>query len=108
MVGREVEPPRLGFPPGKRPLLEVRDLFVPRRGVPVQGVSFVLWEGEILGVAGVAGSGQKELVEALAGLRPYRGEVRFLGAPLPRDPARLHALGWPTSPRTGPWGWWGR
>lgn len=62
-------------------------------GVPVQGVSFVLWEGEILGVAGVAGSGQKELVEALAGLRPYRGEVRFLGAPLPRDPARLHALG---------------
>ncbi|BBL82554.1 ABC transporter ATP-binding protein [Thermus thermophilus] len=93
MVGREVEPPRLGFPPGKRPLLEVRDLFVPRRGVPVQGVSFVLWEGEILGVAGVAGSGQKELVEALAGLRPYRGEVRFLGAPLPRDPARLHALG---------------
>ena len=43
MVGREVEPPRLGFPPGKRPLLEVRDLFVPRRGVPDQGVSFVLW-----------------------------------------------------------------
>ena len=68
MVGREVEPPRLGFPPGKRPLLEVRDLFVPRRGVPVQGVSFVLWEGEILGVAGVAGSGQKELCETLTGL----------------------------------------
>lgn len=62
-------------------------------GGPGPGVSFVLWEGEILGVAGVAGSGQKELVEALAGLRPYRGEVRFLGAPLPRDPARLHALG---------------
>jgi len=77
----------------KTPILEVEDLMVPRHGFPVQGVSFALRAGEVLGIAGVAGSGQRELLEALAGLRPYRGRVRFLGRPLPEEPARLYALG---------------
>ncbi|WP_018112256.1 ABC transporter ATP-binding protein [Thermus igniterrae] len=93
MVGRSVAPLPKVPPPREEVVLEVEDLVVPRHGFPVQGVSFALRAGEVLGVAGVAGSGQSELVEALAGLRPYRGSVRFLGQPLPKDPARLYALG---------------
>jgi general nucleoside transport system ATP-binding protein len=45
-----------------------------------RGVSFAVREGEILGIAGVAGNGQRELVEALAGQRePDAGEVRVDG-----------------------------
>ncbi|WP_460171175.1 ABC transporter ATP-binding protein [Thermus sp. FJN-A] len=93
MVGRSVAPPPRVPPPGEEVVLEVKDLLVPRHGFPVQGVSFTLRAGEVLGVAGVAGSGQTELLEALAGLRPFRGEVRLRGKPLPQDPARLFALG---------------
>ena len=55
-----------------RVALEARDLVVrdDRGVVRVDGVSFTLREGEILGVAGVAGNGQSELLEALAGIRP--------------------------------------
>lgn len=40
--------------------------------------SFTIKEGEILGVAGVSGNGQRELVEALAGLRKVKGGKVFL------------------------------
>ena len=65
------------------------------RNLPaLRGVSFALHRGEILGIAGVAGNGQSELVEVLAGLRsPEAGSVRLLGQPLPAHPARLFALG---------------
>jgi simple sugar transport system ATP-binding protein len=44
----------------------------------VDGVSFGVAPGEILGIAGVEGNGQTELVEALAGLRPVvSGSIRF-------------------------------
>ncbi len=55
-----------------RPLLEIRDLTI--RGdegaVAIDGVSFYIRGGEFMGVAGIAGCGQKELCEAIAGLRP--------------------------------------
>jgi ABC-type uncharacterized transport system ATPase subunit len=56
------------------PLLEVRDLVVDdARGLTaVNGVSFSVLPGEILGIAGVEGNGQTELLEALAGLRRAR------------------------------------
>ncbi len=65
------------------------------RNLPaLRGVSFALHRGEILGIAGVAGNGQSELVEVLAGLRnPTAGTLRLLGQPLPPHPARLFALG---------------
>ncbi len=55
-----------------RPLLELRDLTVrnDEGAVAIDAVSFYIRGGEILGVAGIAGCGQKELCEAIAGLRP--------------------------------------
>jgi general nucleoside transport system ATP-binding protein len=55
-------------------LLAVRDLVVNnvRRLTAVDHVSFAIAAGEILGIAGVEGNGQTELLEALAGLRPIR------------------------------------
>lgn len=41
-------------------------------------VSFEARSGEILGIAGIAGSGQRELLEAVAGLYPYDGEITYI------------------------------
>jgi simple sugar transport system ATP-binding protein len=62
--------------------LDVRDLVVMSdRGVPaVRGVSLAVAAGEIVGVAGVSGNGQRELVETLAGQRrPECGAIRVAG-----------------------------
>jgi general nucleoside transport system ATP-binding protein len=64
------------------PTLSITDLKVAddRGQVVVNGVSFEVRAGEILGVAGVAGNGQEELVEALTGLRkPSSGTVTLSG-----------------------------
>ena len=55
-----------------RPLLEIRDLTIKNDegAVAIDHVNFYIRGGEILGVAGIAGCGQKELCEAIAGLRP--------------------------------------
>ena len=75
MVGREIEAVE-GHNPGgvqlDRPVLRVEGLTVegPSRSVnAVAGVSFTVNSGEILGVCGVSGNGQRELAEALAGMR---------------------------------------
>jgi simple sugar transport system ATP-binding protein len=66
------------------PLLEVRDLTVAgaRHAAAVNGVSFTIAPGEILGIAGVEGNGQTELVEALAGLVAARGSIMLAGRDL--------------------------
>jgi simple sugar transport system ATP-binding protein len=67
--------------------LVVRDLFVAsdRGGWGVQGLNLTVQAGEIVGIAGVDGSGQLELMEALAGLRPIaRGEILLAGQPMHR------------------------
>jgi len=55
--------------------LDVRNLTVrdPLRGRVVDGVTFTVSPGEILGIAGVEGNGQTELIEAIAGLRKIDG-----------------------------------
>jgi ABC-type uncharacterized transport system ATPase subunit len=72
MVGREVLL-RVEKRPGDpgEPLLRVQDLVVrDDRGLEaVRGVSFEVRAGEIVGIAGVDGNGQSELIDALAGLR---------------------------------------
>ncbi len=98
MVGRSVhfqvekEPAKPG-----RALLEARDLSAldERDEVAVDGVSLTVREGEVVGIAGVQGNGQTELVEALTGLRPLAGgTVSFLGQDITRALAReRHRLG---------------
>ncbi len=83
MVGREVilQVPKGPAHPGEK-VLEVEDLYVmnEREQVAVDGISFSVRAGEIVGVAGVQGNGQTELVEALTGLRPIlEGTVRIAG-----------------------------
>ncbi|MCP4398698.1 MAG: ABC transporter ATP-binding protein [bacterium] len=83
MVGEAVrmEVPRVSGEK-KDTLLVVRDLVVEdeegkRR---LEEISFTLWGGEILGVAGIAGSGQKQLCEALVGLLKIQsGEILVKG-----------------------------
>jgi simple sugar transport system ATP-binding protein len=84
MVGRE--PPRFDAR-ARRAAGEVvfraEDLAEPRipnRKRRLSGVSFEVHEGEIVGIAGVAGNGQSELVEMIAGLRPFEGESTLSGA----------------------------
>ena len=60
--------------------LEIRNLnCVSEEGLPVvRDVSFTVNSGEILGIAGIAGSGQRELLEAIAGMQPIAGgEIVF-------------------------------
>src|SRR5215468_5750771 len=92
MVGREVllrvdkPPPNTGDA-----LLEVRDLNVnDERGLPaVRGVSFEVKAGEIVGIAGVEGNGQSELIEAITGLRRAEsGEVVVGGGVISHAGAR--------------------
>ena len=68
--------------PGAEALLRVRDLVVdsPRRAAAVNGVSFDVAPGEILGIAGVEGNGQTELLAAIAGLRGVRAGSIAIGA----------------------------
>lgn len=45
----------------------------------LKGISFSIHEGEILGIAGISGNGQKELADVLSGMRPSTdGTIRFL------------------------------
>ena len=52
---------------------------------PLHEVTFELWAGEVLGIAGVDGNGQKHLAEVLAGQRPSRqGRIELAGADITR------------------------
>jgi ribose transport system ATP-binding protein len=70
---------------GDEPKLSVRDLHV---GTRLQGVSFDLRPGEILGIAGLVGSGRSTLLRTLFGdLRPREGAIALNGRPYrPRSP----------------------
>ena len=58
--------------------------------IAVDNVSFVAKSGEILGIAGISGSGQKELLEAIQGLRPIEsGEIVFRN-PKKNQPATFY------------------
>jgi ABC-type uncharacterized transport system ATPase subunit len=98
MVGREVilqvnkEPAQ-----PQEAVLDVRDIQVmdDRGTVAVDGVSLQVRAGEVLGIAGVQGNGQTELVEALTGLRGIEsGTVTIAGQDTTRaTPRRITELG---------------
>ena len=108
MVGRDVLFAAGGESGGERvspnepgpPLLSVEALgHTDDRGVPrLTGVSFDLRAGEILGVAGVAGNGQSELLDVLSGIAPPQsGRITFAGRTItvanPAAPSALRDLG---------------
>jgi len=98
MVGREVQltVDRGTSHPGD-PILTVDDLHAKddRGREVVHGVSFTIRAGEIFGIAGVAGNGQDELVEALTGLRrPTSGSVRLAKSDITgTSPRHVHQAG---------------
>lgn len=93
MVGRDVSLV-VDKTPAKpqAPVLTVENLMVrdERKNLTVRGVSFEVRKGEVLGIAGVQGNGQTELVYALTGLLPIEdGSIRLVEEPIhhssPRD-----------------------
>ncbi len=82
MVGRKVllQVDKVPAKPGEM-VLEVKNLSVTDSGgvQRVKGVSFNIRAGEILGIAGVAGNGQSELLEVLGGYEFGTGEVKING-----------------------------
>ena len=76
MIGRKVEL-NIERPVMEKqePLLEIRNLTIKKDdgSIAIDDVDFYIRAGEILGVAGIAGCGQKELCEAIAGLRKIEG-----------------------------------
>ncbi len=101
MVGREVREPVRHHPDlaGAPVRLAARGLGLPPdrpHAVPLVDIRFELRAGEILGIAGVAGNGQRELVEALAGERPLPAAemLELDGRPVGRvGPAGRRRLG---------------
>ena len=101
MVGRDVLF-TVGGEPGEpgEPILAVEALsHADERGAPrLTGVGFELRAGEILGVAGVSGNGQSELLDILSGIEPPQsGSITFAGrtftADAPPDPSLLRDMG---------------
>jgi len=98
MVGRELMARR----PDRKPssaevVLEVEDISAldDRGNLVVKDVSLTVHRGEVLGIAGVAGNGQKELVEVIVGLRkPVKGRIKIDGRDVTgKSPAEIVELG---------------
>jgi ABC-type uncharacterized transport system ATPase subunit len=92
MVGRDVilRVDKKQAEPGN-PLLTVEDLQVDdERGLEaVRGISFDVRAGEIVGIAGVDGNGQSELIDAITGLRrPKAGRIVVAGEDITRESPR--------------------
>ena len=92
MVGRQLAdifPPKPSAAGDE--MLRVEGVTVPGR---VENASLTLRRGEVLGIAGLVGSGRTELAEAIAGLRSHNGRVTLMGQPLTiRAPADALAAG---------------
>jgi simple sugar transport system ATP-binding protein len=98
MVGRQVllQVDRGSTRPGE-PVLQVAGLkAMDNKALPaLKGVDLTVRAGEILGIAGVEGNGQSELVEVLTGLRPaQKGRVSVAGKEITgRNPRQVRASG---------------
>jgi general nucleoside transport system ATP-binding protein len=86
MVGRELDGGQAARARSARePVLELAQVWADgdRGGAVLKGASLVVRAGEIVAVAGVAGNGQRELAEVVAGMRPAtQGTIRIGGKPV--------------------------
>ena len=83
MVGSELpKPSTLGHTRREEITLALKSVSVPAPGSRdlISNISFDLHAGEVVGIAGVEGNGQAELVEAIMGLRDYTGSIEFHGS----------------------------
>lgn len=89
MFGRPIAlPEREVVPPGE-PILELQDLVVGDHRLRLSRVNLTVRSGEIIGLAGMEGSGQQLFLRACAGLvRPWGGSIRVRGQDLTRKPYR--------------------
>jgi len=91
MVGRKVifQVEKIAQPPGKV-VLEVENVStLNNRGLPaLKNISFQVKQGEILGIAGIAGNGQSELAEVITGLRTCTGRIIINGADVTNKPPK--------------------
>jgi len=97
-VGESVTPVRnTGVQPeGETPVIALRDVALSgvESGSGLRGVDLEVQPGEIVGIAGVAGNGQRELADVLVGAaRPDRGEVVLNGTAMSADPKAFRAGG---------------
>jgi general nucleoside transport system ATP-binding protein len=87
MVGRRVTtrvPKGIAAPGAEILRVEHLSCMDERGAARLQDISFSVRAGEIVGIAGVSGNGQTEILETLAGLRPIAsGRVLYKGEPLP-------------------------
>ncbi len=93
MIGREIPAsvPRPAVQAAPVPRLAVTDLTSPGR---ITGVTLNVDAGEIVGLAGLAGSGRSSLVLAVAGVIPTRGTMRVDGRPIgPCGPTSMRRAG---------------
>ncbi|WP_151075391.1 ABC transporter ATP-binding protein [Flintibacter sp. KGMB00164] len=92
MIGRELnESYDVDTPPGEQTLLSLEAISLPRKkkGHPLHDITLELRRGEILGVAGVEGNGQKELAEIITGIQhPSHGRVVLEGQEIQRETVR--------------------
>ncbi len=63
------------------PCLEVHELRAGEGAGRLDGVTFAVRAGEIVGIAGVEGNGQTALADAIAGMLPYEGTITFAACP---------------------------
>lgn len=77
------------------PALQLRNVWVMgNHNVPaVRGITLVIYPGEIVGVAGVDGNGQRELEEAIVGLRPLQAGELWLEGKLAHVPSDRYNMG---------------
>jgi len=89
MCGRDLKPPEKPAVTVGAPLLSL-DGVSTGGGTPLEDVSLLLCAGEIVGIAGVSGNGQRELADLVAGVRqPVRGSVS-VGGKVVRHPSPKH------------------
>ena len=94
MVGRSVDAAfptkRVAADEKDRPLVTINDF----NSVDFREVDFGGYRGEILGLAGIEGNGQREVLRAVAGLEPHEGEVSLDGKKVPTsDPSSALGAG---------------